>query len=447
VRVTERLRILLVDEDAAARRAIGSHLARSDDEVELADDGRAAYALLAARTYDLVVGDVRSPRVDVGTLCDAVRARSPRAAVVAMSAFASVEHVTAAMRQGVYDYLLKPVEAQHVAALLVRVRERIVLRRRIEALRDARAAREALAALMTGGPSMTALSLALRSAAASDDPVLVVGEAGTGRRLVAQAIHALSLRAEMPLVAVNCALEPSRVQAIMFGPASAHGGLVAAARGGTLVLESVTSLPQELRVRTLHAASLPGAARVIAVSEGFPVGAGRREGRRGELLAWVRAVEVITPPLRERREDIPHLAEHFAVLAAGPSARAPRVAPDAMAALLAAPWAGNLRELEGVMREAVARAAGSDAITREHLPASLALAADESPLVAQVEAYERALVRRALERVNGAVARAARELGVPERTLRRKMRHFNIAKEAFRARSRYKHLPTMPPRP
>lgn len=446
--MTDRLRILLVDEDAAARRALGSHLARSDDELDVADDGRAAYALLAARTYDLVVGDVRSPRVDVGTLCDAARVRSPRAAVVAMSAFASVEHVTAAMRQGVYDYLLKPVEAQHVAALLVRVRERIALRRRLEALRDGRAARDALAALMTGGPSMTTLNLALQSAAACDDPVLVVGEAGTGRGLVARAIHALSLRAEMPLVVVDCALDPSRLQAIMFGLASAHGGLVAAARGGTLVLEAVTSLPQELRVRTLHAASLPGAARVIAVSEGFPVGTGRRDGRRGELLAWVRAVEVITPPLRDRREDIPHLSEHFAQLAAGASARAPRVGPDAMAALLAAPWAGNLRELEAVMREAVARAAGSDAITRAHLPAALAEApGEESSLVAQVEAYERALVRRTLERVNGAVARAARELGVPERTLRRKMRHFNIAKEAFRARSRYKHMPTSAPRP
>ncbi len=437
--MTERLRILLVEDDAATRRALSAHLSRVGDVVDVAEDGRSALALLSSRAYELVLADVRSPRVEIAALSEAACARSSCAAVVPMSAFASVEHVTAAIRQGVYDYLLKPVEAQHVAALLCRVRDRIAMRRRLDALRGTLPVRDALEALMAGGPAMASLNKLVREAAGCDTPVLLAGEAGTGRRLVASAIHALSKRAEMPLVTIHCDDDHERLARTLFDPSPDHG-LVASARGGTLVLLSVEALPKELRARVLQAAQRPDGPRVIAVSAGIPA----VPARRGELLTWVRGIEIVTPPLRERREDIPRLADHFASLASdGP---APRVAPDVMAALIDAPWEGNLPALEAVMREAVARAAGGGVITREHLPAELAARVDNgSALVEQVEAYERAVVRRALEIVHGAVARAARELGVPERTLRRKMRQFGIAKESFRKRSRYKHLPVSVP--
>ena len=443
----ERLRILLVDEDAATRRTLAAHLARSGDDVDLAEDGRAAQSLLTSRTYDLVLGDVRSPRVDVASLAEAVRLRSPDAAVVPMSAFASVEHVTAAIRVGVYDYLLKPVEPQHIAVLLCRVRERIAMRRRLDALRETLPVRDALAVLMSGGPTMASVNQSARRAAACDDPVLLVGESGTGRGLVARAIHALSARAEMPLVMVDCAHDPARLGVALFGTPLSAGGHLADARGGTLVLDEVTAMPADLRARVFAAVTQPGAPRVIAVSTGIPTFTGRRDPRRTELLSWVRGIEIVTPPLRERREDIPRLVEYYAQLASGIAAPVPRVAPEVMAAFIESPWEGNLRELEAVVREAVTRAGTSGVITREHLPESVANRVDRgSSLVEQVEAYERAVVRRALETASGAVARAARELGVPERTLRRKMRHFGIAKEAFRKRSRYKHLPVSVPR-
>lgn len=438
--MTDRLRILLVEDDPATRRTLTAHLTRAGDAVD-ATEGRAAPAHLEARAYDLVIADARSAQIELATLHAAARARSPEAAVVPMSAFASVEHVTAAIREGVYDYLLKPVEAQHVAALLCRVRDRIAMRRRLDALRGTLSVRDALAVVMSGGPSMTALDQRVREVAARDTPVLIVGEAGTGRRLVASAIHALSTRAEMPLVHVECASDPARLAHRLFGPPMEQG-LVASARGGTLVLEAVESLSKDLRAKVLAAVQRPDGPRVIAVSTGIP----SVVARRGELLAWVRGAEIVTPALRERREDIPRLAEHYARLAAGSCT--PRVAPEAVAALIDAPWVGNLPTLERVMREAVARAAGSDVITRAHLPPELSTRADiGSALVEQVEAYERAVVRRALETAHGAVARAARELGVPERTLRRKMRHFGIAKESFRKRVPRKRAPVSVPHP
>ena len=437
--MNDRLRILLIDDDQASRRALSASLGRSGDEVDLAEDLPAARQLARSRPYDLLVCDARLPRGGAG-LHDEARERSPHAAVVLVSAFATVEQVHASLQQGVYDFLLKPVEPQHVAALLARVRERAALARRVESLRSAVALRDAFTALMTGGPTMASVQRRVREAANGSGPVFVVGERGSGRTLTARAIHALSARAERPVEVIDCAREPVAVQCELFGSATSTRAALLATRGGVLVLESVTAMPRELRARVLEAVVGPDAPRVVAVAEGFPTAAPRRDARRSELLAWARATEVVIPPLRERREDIPLLVEHF-LQVMRPGGGAPRVAPAVMAAFIDAPWEGNLRELELVVRESAGRSNGHGVIVRDDLPPRLAAAVDRgSSLVEQVEAYERAVVRRALESANGAVARAALELGVPERTLRRKMRQFGIAKETFRKRSRYNHL-------
>jgi DNA-binding NtrC family response regulator len=445
--VIDRIRILLVDEDPTSRRVLAAHLARGGDEVESAEDARTLHQLLSTRNYDVMLCESRSLRVDLVTLVDALRQKSPNAALVLVSAFATVEQVTAALRQGVYDYLLKPVEPQHIASLLVRVRERKTQRQGIEILRESLTTRECFSNLMHGGPAMEVLHQQVRRAAATQTPVLVIGEDGTGRTLVARAIHAFSDRSEQPMVVIDCARDPAMVQAELLGAPSSPTSAISMARGGTLVLKSVTRLSHETRARVLQAVTMPGAPRVIATSEGVPSLPMRKDNKRTELLVWVRNTEIITPTLRERREDISRLTERF-VTAFTPAGQAvPRVAPEVMAMLIAAPWNGNLRELESSMRHASAQAVGSKVLTRDHLSDSLAeKVSDGSALVEQVEAYERAVVRRALENAQGAVARAAVELGVPERTLRRKMRQFGIAKEVFRKRSRYKHLPVSVPR-
>ena len=143
------------------------------------------------------------------------------------------------------------------------------------------------------------------------------------------------------------------------------------------------------------------------------------------------------PPLRERREDIPRLVEHFLNDEAQRRGRRLRMAPDAVALLMGVPWPGNVRELESVVRAAAAQVESGEVVQLDHLPAPLRSAAPKvSTLAGQIEAYERTVIRQALEALEGQVARAAKALGIPERTLRRKMRHFGLAKEAFRKRRR-----------
>ena len=438
--VNERLRILLVDEDLTARRALAAWLARGGDEVDAAEDAHTARRHLGQRPYDLVLCDARSVRNAAG-VCEDTRARSPGAALVLLNAFASVEHVHNALSQGAYDYLLKPVEPQHVVSLLARVRERIGFSRRLDALRATLSVREAFAALYGAGPTTALVQQRVREVAITDGNALVVGEHGTGRTLVAKAIHALSARAERPLEVIDCDRDAGVVQGELFGTATAPRGAIVAARGGTLVLESITAMPRELRMRVLEAVRDDNAPRVVGVSEGIPDLSARRDAKRSELLAWVRGVDILLPPLRERPEDIPRLVEHYLQRAVGPRARAPRVAPDVMAAFIKDAWEGNLVALEALAREVVTRAVEGEVVTRAELPPPFAARVESKcALVEQVEAHERAVVRRALESAGGAVARAASDLGVPERTLRRKMRHYGLAKESFRKRSRHKDL-------
>ncbi len=440
--MVERLRILLVDDDAPARRAIASFVARAGDEVDTAEDGVAALARLGLAPYDLVLSDVRMPRLDGLALAQAIRKRNEDSVVVLMSAFASVENVIAALRQGAYDYLIKPIEPQQLAAMLGRVRERLALRRKVRALTAAITARDALATLVAGGPAMTAVMDAARRASACDLAVLITGEAGSGKDILARAIQGMSPQSSAPLVSVDCSTaESSELDRDLFGsqePGEPVGGAVHAARGGTLLVEEVTALPLALQARLVRALeSTVGELRVLATAS-ETVDAMRKDGRfRSDLYFSLRTIEIRVPPLRERREDIPRLVEHFLADGRRNTDHAQRMAPDALAVLMGAQWPGNVRELENVVRGASAMAGPSELVSVEHLPTSFRdIAPRTSTLAEQVLAYERAVLRQALEAMDGQVGRAARALGVPERTLRRKMRQFGIAKEAFRRRVR-----------
>ncbi len=429
---------LIIDEDQAARRSILAYLTRAGAEVDIAEDVTSALQRLQTRAYDIVLCDVRVSRSDDGSLAEMLKSRCDECAVVLTSAFATTENVTSAMSNGVYDYLLKPVEPQHLASLLMRVERHHATQRRSVALHAALSARDALSTVFMSGPAMSSVLATVRRASATAAPVLIVGEPGSGRSTLARAIHGVSARADGPIEVVDCARDEAAVARDLVGAVGEPGPKLRAARGGTLVLEAVGALAPSLRPRLMQCLAAAEGVRVIAINDA-PLGAPpRRESRTPrDLFAWLHGVEIVVPPLREHREDIPRLVEHFASAVRGSAAPTVRVAPEVMAALIAAPWSGNLRELESVVRDAVLAAGSAPVVTREHLPESLrARVQDGSSLTAQVEAYERAVLRYALESAQGQVGRAARSLGVPERTLRRKMRHFGIAKESFRKRGR-----------
>jgi DNA-binding NtrC family response regulator len=450
--VAERLRVLVVDDDAPARRAIASFIARKGDVVREAEDGQSALNILEHEEIDVVLSDVRMPKLDGISLTRALRDRSEDSVVVLMTAFATIENVIAALREGAYDYLIKPIDPEQLSAALNRVRERLSLRRRVRSLTAAISARDALSGLVSGGPAMRAVLESARRAAQGDLPVLITGETGTGKDLLARAIHGLSNRAAAPLVVVNCAAVPEgQIDAELFGTTNGDGrsggGKVREADRGTLLIDELNALPSATQGKLLrlleekvldngNGEATPIDVRTIAAAGDRLSDEVKASRFRADLYYRLRVIEINLPPLRDRREDIPHLVENFLQNERERVGTAYRITPEALSLLMAAPWPGNVRELENVVRAAVAMTR-SDLIETEQLPPGIKQGAPRtSTLAEQVAAYERAVLRQALESVHGQVGRAAAALGVPERTLRRKMRSFGLAKEAFRKPSR-----------
>lgn len=437
----DRLRVLVVDDDAPARRALSSFIARKGDIVRECEDGTAALQIMAHETIDVVLSDVRMPRLDGISLVRAVREKWEETSVVLMTAYATVDSVINALREGAYDYLLKPIDPAQLTVALDRARERILARRKNRALIDEVAARDVLGALTGAGPIWKGVIEQVKRAAGSDLSVLVTGETGTGKDAVAKAIHGLSSRSTKPLTMLHAAqMTPQELDAALL---ATHGGRGRTADGGTLLIDDLSALSPESQTRLLQllehknielpdGTAIPADVRVIATG-GLNIPDDVRDGHfKPELYYRLRVVELNLPPLRERREDIPALVEHFLRDESARRGATMRITPQALSLLMACPWPGNVRELENVTRASAALAT-SDTIDPTNLPQWVRAGSGKtSRLSEQVQAYERAVLRQALEQVHGQVGRAAEVLGVPERTLRRKMRLFGLAKEAFR---------------
>lgn len=431
--MSERLRILVIDDDAMTRQALVSFLGSGGDLAEGAADAKD----IDWSRYDLCLCEARIAGEDGARVLTAARAHQVAVAITAPDA--PVDVVAVAMRRGAYDYLLEPVEPAQLVALTARARERLAQQRRLAGLGEALSARDALGGLVAGGPAMAGVLRACRRAANSDAPVLIHGEAATGKRLVARAIHGLSARAGAPAVVFDCAAGEGNLEAQLLASGPSAGPVVRAALGGTLILARIDALPTHLHGPLHHVLSaLAGRVRVIATTRALPPSRARRDPRgRPDLFRFLRTIEVHTPALRDRVEDIPRLAEHLLATSVAANDGAVRISPEFVTALMHAPWEGNLAEFASVMRAAAEAARGDDRVALEHLPAPYRdLVTRGNTLHEQVEAFEAGVLRQALDYADGQVGRAAAILGVPERTLRRKMRHFRITKEPFRQRAR-----------
>jgi DNA-binding NtrC family response regulator len=431
--VSDRLRILVLEEDTPTRLSVSSFLGSGGDRVSASNHAHD----VDWSAYDLCLGDARIVGEDGARVLP--QCREHNVALVVTAPFVAPETVAVALRRGVYDVALKPLEPALMISLANRVRERKSLQRKVRALQEAIAARDALAGIAAGGPAMASVLRACRRAAASDAPVMVHGEASTGKRLVAQSIHGFSERAGAPMVTIDCARDAARLEAELLAPGPSAGPAIRAALGGSVLLARVDALPPHLHGPLFHVLSaMQGRVRVISTARALPPSRSRREQRgRPDLFRYLRGIEVHTPALRERVEDIPRLAEHLLATSVAANDGAVRVSPEVVTALMHARWEGNLAEFEAVLRVAAENAQGDDRVGLEHLPAEYrALVEGGNTLTEQVEAYEAAVLRQALDFVDGQVGRAAALLGVPERTLRRKMRHFDIAKETYRRRQR-----------
>ena len=441
-------RILVVDDEQSMRELLAIMLRKEGYEVLTADSRAQAAAAFARGPVDLVVTDVRLPDGDGIEVLRHVKAASPETVVIVMTAFGTTETAVAARKLGAEAYVLKPFD---VDELRIAVRDALTHQRlREENVRLQREAgeRQKLDQLIGASPAMAALFEMVRAIAPAGSTVLITGESGTGKELVARAIHALSPRAAGPFVSVSCgALPDTLLESELFGHmkgafTDAHQnrkGLFEAAHGGTLFLDEVGETSPSMQVKLLGALQERKVRRVGGTDEidvdvrlisatNVPLEDLVRERRfREDLFYRLQVIPIHTPPLRDRREDIPLLAEHFLERCARQMGkRVVKISEEAMVCLLRHAWPGNVRELENVVERAVALETTaavlperlSEAIRRGDHPTTAVVIGPGFSLDAHLRAVEARLLGEALERASGDRAEAARLLGVKPRALR-----------------------------
>jgi two-component system response regulator HydG len=376
------LDILVVDDDDIVRQSVSEALAGAGHRVAQANDGEHAISLFARRAFDVAVCDVHMPRMDGLTLCRRLRRESPGTALVLMTSYGIISDAVSSLRGGVVDYVSKPFDPGEFAANVVGpIAERHALRKKFEETRSELLKREAGASLVGASLVMRQLQDRIAVAASTDASVLVTGERGSGKKLVARAIHAESPRREGPLVVVPCEALPDLTLCeglVDVSSCPPRDTWFRAASGGTLVLDGVeclsasaaTTLAGLMDQPTLHARRhrdwQPLGVRVISLStEDAPALAERAFLQ--PLRMRLDGLKVRVPPLRDREGDLYLLVCHLLRELTPPAVRAPGLTPRAWRALTTHPFRDNVRELAWVLERALALSRGGE-IDVEHLP-------------------------------------------------------------------------------
>jgi two-component system, NtrC family, response regulator AtoC len=457
--VSAKPNLMVVDDLESARQMMKRTLARSYDVYDFGSIADALPALERAE-FDAIVTDLRMPGIDGLEGLRRFKAKVPEIPVILVTAFATVETAIEAMKAGAFDYLTKPFEPEELEIVVARAVEHARVRRDNARLRSALAGEYSIQGIVGKSQAMRDVLSILERIAPSDVPILIEGESGTGKDLLARAAHAMSSRAGAAYVALNMSAIPENLaEAELFGhekgaftgAEQARHGFFAEAEGGTLFLDEVGLLPPALQPKLL---------RVLQDGEYIPVGSRKprkanvrvvaatnedlaksvKAGRfREDLWFRLRVVPVRLPPLRERREDVPLLVEHFVKKHALRLARPPLV-PDAeaMKALLDHPWPGNIRELEHAIERGLLLARG-DAITLADLPPELTPASQEGGSAGEGryrrarDAWERKFFEDLLREAGGSVARAAELAGVHRSTLYEKLTRYGLVEKDEKA--------------
>jgi DNA-binding NtrC family response regulator len=446
-------RILVVDDEAAQRDILGGFLRKQGFDVQEAASAPEALAVLRAEPIDLVLTDVRMPGMSGLELLREVHALNPEIPVLVLTAYGNVVDAVAAMRDGAVDYLTKPVDIDAVLHRVQKVLERQRLVTENRALREALRGRYRLEGIVAESGKMQEVLSVVHRVAASTATVLIHGESGTGKELLAQAIHYQSPRSSKPLVTVNCAALPEtlleselfgHVRGAFTGAVADRPGRFEAADGGTLFLDEIGEVSPAVQAKLLRVLQerefeQVGSSRTVKVdvrviaATNRDLEAGVREQRfRGDLFYRLNVVALFVPPLRERREDILPLLDHFLKKYAAENAKTIRgITRPARDALLTYEYPGNIRELENVVERAVVLARG-DLIDLDDLPvvlqeaAPIVTPAPPGTLPGELEALERRMIEDALARAAGVQTRAAELLGIGERALRYRLRKLGL---------------------
>lgn len=454
--MTTRKQILIVDDEENLRHMLSVMLSRQGYQVDTSEDGAVALRRIREQVYDFILCDIRMPEMDgKAFLAKALedRVSSP---IIMMSAYGTVDTAVECMKMGAYDFISKPFKKDEIVMVLKKAEERERLKTENSRLREVVAGKNTFCGIISRNSAMEDIFGQIRKISDLKTTVLILGESGTGKEFVASAIHRNGNRAKKPFVAVNCGAIPENLlESVLFGhvrgaftdAAGDQAGLFEEADGGTLFLDEIGEMPLALQVKLL---------RVLQEEEIRRVGAGSsrkinvrvvsatsrdlesdvRSGRfREDLYFRLNVFSIQLPPLRERVEDIPLLAEYFLSKNASAMERPPvRIAPEAMRYLIAYGWPGNIRELENVIERGMILCEG-DVMDGECLPISLREGmggkqisfADEDLSIKKAEdAIERDLIRKALAKTAGNRTQAAKILEISHRSLLYKLKEYGI---------------------
>jgi DNA-binding NtrC family response regulator len=447
---TTGARVLIVDDDPASRRLLEVRLRPLECDVATAGNGEQALTAIRKDVPDLVLLDLQMPKMGGIEVLRALRKEEINLPVIVITAHGSIETAVEAMREGAYDFITKPVDANHFDIVVRKLLEREGLKRELELFSEDADKRYRL--VVGKSDKMNGTVETAKKAATSKATVLLLGESGTGKEIFARAIHNWSERRSQPFVAINCVgLSKELLESELFGHEKGaftgadqlKKGKMELANGGTVFLDEVGDVSQELQTKLLRFLQEREFDRVggirpihvdvrIVAATNCDLDVAVKEGRfREDLFHRLNVVPIMLPPLRERREDIPALAHHFLQrFAKEVKKNLSEISEEALGKLSAYEWPGNVRELANVIERAVVLGQGPE-IAPHDLPARIVAAQSESRSEGisyrdAMDAYRRQLVMRALAQTQGNRAAAARALGLHEKYLLRLLKSLRI---------------------
>jgi two-component system NtrC family response regulator len=452
-------RILIMDDEAGERERIISFLVRKGYEALGAATADGALDTIRRERFDVFVTDCNIPGVDALRTSDEVRRINPDMAVIIMTSFGTIETAVKAIRAGAYDYLPKPIDLDQLAVLIERISERQNLIRENTELKERLIERYTFTEIVSTSHAMEEVLNMAGRVATSTATILLRGESGTGKELVAKAIHYNSPRAGQPLIKVNCAALPENLleselfgheKGAFTGAVSRRIGRFEAASRGTLFLDEIGELTPSMQVKLLrvlqeHEFERVGGnetikvdVRIITATNRDIEKAIREERFREDLYYRLNVVSIVIPPLRDRKEDVPGLLDHFIKKYSQENSKGVSgLSADARDLLMRYTYPGNVRELENIIERAVVLSKRG-VITAADLPIHVRTpAGNGKPLSRTVtgslndtlDTIERGLIIEALKDAGGIQTRAAERLGISERVLRYKLKKYRIREQ------------------
>ncbi|MDR1863110.1 MAG: sigma-54 dependent transcriptional regulator [Treponema sp.] len=447
-----KFKLLVVDDEKNIREGLAAALEMEGYEVETAADGSEGWKAFQAGDVDLVITDLRMPGISGEDLLKKIEAQAPGIPVIVLTGHGTVENAVEAMRNGAWDFLTKPVNLDHLSQLIKRAlanRELVLKHRRLEEELEQKKQFETI--IGTSVPMRRVFDMISR-AAPSRASILITGESGVGKELVADAIHELSPRKGKPLIKVHCAaLSSSLLESELFGhEKGAFTGAMSRMRGrfelaneGTLFLDEIGEIEQNIQIKLLRVLqerkfervggeeTIETNVRIVAATNKDLKAEIKNGSFREDLYFRLNVVNIHVPPLRERKDDLPLLITAFLKEFASENGKTIEgINEKARSRLYAYDWPGNVRELRNCMENAVVMTRGP-LITEEDLPPGLRDGSEEGwiriPLGVTMEEAEKAVIRNTLSAWNGNKSKTAEVLGIGRKTLHRKLQGFGMA--------------------